>query len=185
MLQALIVVLLLVASPAWAQFSHAPPSNCASGTQTPWWNGTAWSCNTITAIGGGLPAGALVMVLTPPCPVGFVEEASLAGKFVLGTTTAAADAGQTGGADTITQVITHTHPVTDPGHAHNQQRHSATTGALTGIVTAPDTSSATVAAMGPNTASATTGVTTSAPAGAVASIDNRPAFVKVIWCKKT
>jgi hypothetical protein len=72
-------------------------------------------------------------------------------------------------ADVINHV--HTVVVSDPGHAHAQQRHSATTGALTGITTAPDTSSATPAAMGPNTASATTGITasTQAPAGGKAT----------------
>lgn len=146
---------------------------------------TAWESSVAPAASvGGVPVGAIFAFLGP-CPIGYTEEATLNGRMPLGTLAANLDVGTTGGADTITGVINHTHPVTDPGHAHNQQRHSATTGALTGIVTAPDTSSSTVAAMGPNTASATTGITTANPVGGVASIDNRSAFTRVIWCKKT
>lgn len=56
--------------------------------------------------------------------------------------------------------------------------------AVSGVVR--DTSSNTVVNDARDTATATTGITatTNNPAGGVASIDNRPAFVKVIFCKK-
>ena len=72
---------------------------------------------------------------------------------------------ETGGAKTVTltsaEMPSHTH-VQDAhthvqdAHAHNQQRHGTTTGGLTGITTAPDTSSSNPTSMGPNTASTTT-----------------------------
>ena len=147
-----------------------------------------FGCNTISAVGGdSIPAGALFAFLGVSCPVGYVEETALAGKFPLGTLAANLDVGTTGGQDTITQVITHTHPVnvTDPGHTHLTQRYPTTTGGSSGFTN--DTSmSGTLADNTLPTKTATTGVTaaSTAPAGAVASIDNRPAFARVLWCKK-
>ena len=68
-----------------------------------------------------------------------------------------------------TQVLNHTHPVTDPGHAHTQRRHATTTGSLSGLVTAPDTSSSNPQTLGPTTSVDVTGVTTQNPAGGVAT----------------
>lgn len=120
-------------------------------------------------------------------------EAYAAGRALVGVDTADADwdtGGETRGAKTvastgtvsqptfagnaITDVINHTHPVniTDAGHVHTQRYHAATTGGLSGPVTAPDTSSNTPTNYGLTTASATTGITatTSNPAGGVAAI---------------
>ncbi len=100
----------------------------------------------------------------------------------------------------FTEVISHTHAVniTDPGHAHGQQVRNTSTAGTAG---AQGANTANNAAAG-TTVSATTGIsaTTSAPAGGVSSItpagtvsqptftgtqfDNRPAFVKVIFCRK-
>jgi hypothetical protein len=150
--------------------------------------------------GGGLPSGAIVLSLTT-CPTGFTEEASLSGKFVLGTVAGAGDVGTMGGSDTVTSVLNHTHTVnvTDPQHNHTQNAHThvvtsqtATTGSATsyehGVL---DTSSAEAEATevtGSTTATnvaAATGITASTanPAGGVASIDNRPAFLRVIFCR--
>lgn len=90
-------------------------------------------------------------------------------------------------------VINHTHPVNDPGHTHDQMRHATTTGALTGIVTAPDTSSSSPQIMGPTTGSRTTGVTTQNPAGGVAayshsahdSVSNLPPFYALAFIMRT
>ena len=149
---------------------------------------------------GGLPSGAIVLSLAA-CPSGFTEEQSLSGKFVLGTVNGAGNVGTTGGSDDITTVLNHTHTVsvTDPTHNHTQNAHThvvtsqtATTGGATsyehGVL---DTSSAEAEATevtGGTTATnnaAATGITASTanPAGGVASIDNRPAFVRVIFCK--
>ena len=102
-------------------------------------------------------------------------------------------AGVTGGAATHTHaahtgVINHTHPVTDPGHAHVEQQNSATTGGLTGWG-ARDTSTNTAAATGYSTQSATTGVTTANPAGGVASLthdapNHEPPFYALAYIQK-
>lgn len=142
--------------------------------------------------GGGVPAGAIVLIVSGSCATtlgaGWTEETSLNGKFVLGTVETSADIGGTGGQDSVTSVLNHTHAVnvTDPGHTHLTQRYPTATGGSSGFTI--DTSmSGTPANNTLPTASATTGITASTvnPAGGVASIDNRPAFVKVIFCRKT
>jgi hypothetical protein len=92
------------------------------------------------------------------------------GRFLLSADTA----GVTGGSSTHTHaahtgVINHTHPVTDPGHAHVENSNNATTGPLRGWGAA-DTSTNTSTATGYSTDSATTGITTANPAGGVASL---------------
>ena len=179
------------------------------------YNGASWS-----EVGGGgsaVPTGSIVLIEAGACPSGYTEVSALNGRTLVGTLDANANVGTTGGADSITpagtngaptftgtpfsSVINHTHPVTDPGHTHVITSQTATTGSATsyehGVI---DTSSADTEAS-EVTASATTGVTTSNPAGGVASItpagtnsapvftgtafDNRSAFLRVIACKKT
>jgi len=77
---------------------------------------------------------------------------------------------ETGGAKTVTLTATEM-----PAHTHNQQRHGTATGGLTGITTAPDTSSSVPTAMGPATASAGSG-------GAHA---NLPPYIVVYMWKRT
>ena len=96
-----------------------------------------------------------------------------AGRMLVGL-----DAGQTefdtveetGGAKTVTLTATEM-----PAHTHNQQRHGTATGGLTGLTTAPDTSSSNPTAMGPATASAGSG-------GAHA---NLPPYIVVYMWKRT
>lgn len=99
-------------------------------------------------------------------------------------------AGQTGGSSTHTHaahtgVINHTHPVTDPGHVHAQQRFPTATGGSTGFTV--DTSMSGTQAAANNTASSTTGLTTNNPAGGVASLthdspEHLPPFITVrVW----
>lgn len=138
--------------------------------------------------GGGLPAGGVVLVVSGTCAAtlgaGWAEETTLAGRFVLGTLAANSDIGATGGQDSISQVLNHTHPVSDPGHVHLTQRYPTATGTSSGFTI--DTSmSGTLADNTQPVKSVVTGVTTTNPAGGVASIENRPAFAKVIFCKKT
>ena len=104
----------------------------------------------------------------------------------------------------FSSVINHTHTVsvTDPGHTHTYKSQTATTGSVTSYEHgAIDTSSAS-ANEGGVVDSSTTGITASTanPAGGVASItpagtintpsftgasaDQRPAYLKVIFCKK-
>jgi hypothetical protein len=135
---------------------------------------------------GGLPSGVVVMTLTS-CPATFTEVSALSGKFVLGTVAGNGDVTTTGGSDTITDVINHTHSVSvnDPGHSHLTQRYPTATGGSSGFTI--DTSmSGTLADNTLPVKSSTTGITagTANPAGGVASIDNRPSFVKVIFCSK-
>lgn len=147
-------------------------------------------CSADQSSGGGLPSGAVVLILSGSCPAtlgaGWTE-AALGGKFLLVTTNGAGDIGGTGGQDTVTSVINHTHGVNvnDPQHAHVENNNSATTGGLAGWA-ARDTSTSTPVATGYSTAAAATGITatTNNPAGGVASVDNRPSFVRVILCQK-
>lgn len=156
---------------------------------------------------GGLPSGAIILSLTS-CPSGFSEVASLSGKFPLGTTNAAGDVTTTGGTDTISSIVNHTHTVqvTDPGHGHTQNAHNHTqdphshgmaegqtdgagtlmdrSNAASATTTTTDAATATNQASTATNQSNTTGITASSqnPAGGVANFDNRPAFVKVIFC---
>lgn len=71
--------------------------------------------------------------------------------------------------DAHTGVINHTHPVTDPGHTHLTQRYPTATGGSSGFTI--DTSmSGTLADNTLPTKTATTGISTSNPAGGVASL---------------
>lgn len=133
--------------------------------------------------GGSVPIGAIVFVISGSCPAGYAEVAALNGRMPVGTLAANANVGTTGGSDSITTVLNHTHPVTDPGHIHQTQRYPTATGTSSGFTI--DTSmSGTLADNTLPVKSATTGVTTNNPAGGVASIDNRSAFVRVIACQK-
>lgn len=97
---------------------------------------------------------------------------------------------ETGGAQTHTHaahsdVINHTHPVTDTGHVHPEQApSSASAGALKfGI----DTNASGSQAAGIDTASAVTGVTTTNPVGGVAELTHDsssslpPYLVVAVW----
>jgi hypothetical protein len=157
-----------------------------------------------------VPAGIIVLSLTT-CPVGFTEETSLNGKFVLGTLNANGNVTGTGGVDSVTPtgtvaapviswpagvptytgtpfsgVINHTHTVTSVG--------SSASGGATNLTGASDTSSTTATAANPaggvasitpaGTVAWPAGVpTNTAPAFTGASQENRPAFVRVIFCK--
>jgi hypothetical protein len=102
--------------------------------------------------GPGLSPGAVVLIVSGTCSTtlgaGWTEEASLNGKFVLGTVAAGSDIGGTGGVDSIT----------------------ATTSA---------------ANVGATKIGTTTSTATLKAHTHTVQFDNRPAFVKVIFCKKT
>lgn len=153
-----------------------------------------------------IPTDSILLIKSGTCPTGFVEDTSLENKTLLGTLVANADVGTTGGSDNITptgsvssisDILNHTHAVniTDPGHTHLTQRYPTATGSSSGFTI--DTSmSGTLADNTLPTKTNTTGITASSnnPAGGVASItptftgnsfDNRSAFIKVIFCRKT
>lgn len=184
---------------------------------------SASSTNTWTEVpsntGGGssLPAGCILMWhgLIEDIPSGFAlcdganGTPDLRSKFVKGAA-AAAEAGDTGGAAThthadhashthaYTQIVNHTHPVTDPGHTHviTELRDATTGGSTTNIALTADTSSTIGTKV---TGSRTTGVTTTDPAGGVASgttagpsaalthaaANSEPAFYTVLFIMKT
>lgn len=146
-----------------------------------------WSSYTTSAGSGGVPTGAIFLILAGTCPATYTEQSELAARTLVGTVAANLDVGTTGGSDSITQVLNHTHTVdvTDPGHSHVTQRFPTTTGGSSGF-TADTSMSGTPTANTLTTASGTTGITatTQAPGGGVSSIDNRSAFTKVIFCRK-
>jgi hypothetical protein len=120
-----------------------------------------------------------------------------AGKMLVGLDSGDADfdtAEETGGAKTHTHaahtgIITHTHPITDPGHVHDEYRNSATTGGLDGWA-AGDTSTNTPLITGYDTGSKVTGVTVNAPVGAVSeythdSPSHLPPYIVVYMWKRT
>ena len=165
--------------------------------------------------GAGVPAGTIVVSLATCAAgyeeatelAGKTLVGTLAANKDVGTTGGADDITPAGtnSAPTFTgtpftSIIDHTHPVTDPGHTHLTQRYPTATGGSSGFTI--DTSmSGTLADNTLPTKTATTGVTTANPVGGVASItpagtvaaptftgtqfDNRSAFIRVIFCRKT
>lgn len=144
---------------------------------------------------------------------GWAEETTLNGKFALGTLAASSDIGNTGGNDNITPAGTnsaptftgdaltsHTHTYTEvPNHVHVQNVNTGTTGGSNGygVDTSTNGSGATAISTANPTGGVATGTTagpsvTLTPSGTVSTpaftgtqFDNRSAFVKVIFCKKS
>lgn len=185
-----------------------------------------------TGAGGSLPAGCILMWhgLLGDIPGGFVlcdgtnGTPDLRDKFVKGTA-ADTDPGTTGGNlthahanhashnHTYSEIVNHTHPVTDPGHTHTQNAHNhvitsqtATTGSATsyehGVLdtTSAETEATEVTANATAVnQNATTGVTTENPSGGVAqgttngpsatlshdSVNHEPPYYTVAFIMKT
>ena len=148
------------------------------------------------ADGAGIPAGVIAMWagLVANIPAGWLlcngqnGTPDLRDRFIKGSDTP----GTTGGAASHSHaahsgVINHTHPVTDPGHTHLQQRLPTATGAVASFTV--DTSMSGTPAAANATGSATTGVTTANPAGGVASlthdsVSNEPAYYALAFIQK-
>lgn len=91
-------------------------------------------------------------------------------------------------------IVNHTHGITDPGHTHTIASQTATTGGASSWEHgAIDTSSAAAETL--PSGSNTTGITATGnpqsggaanytPAGTISAVDNRSAFVRVIFCSK-
>lgn len=127
------------------------------------------------------PVGYILMSAVNTNPATFLGYGTWAtwgaGRFVLGTDT---QAETLAGSSTHTHadhtgVPNHTHPVTDPGHVHAQQRLPTATGAVASFTV--DTSMSGTPAAANNTASATTGVTTANPAGGAAQTHDSPSHL--------
>lgn len=153
--------------------------------------------NTWSAIGGGgavLPVGVIVPIVSGACPVGFAEETTLNGKTLVGTLTANGNIGTTGGADTITPTMadhaSHTHTYTDvPAHTHTQASQTATTGGVSswehGAIDTSSTAAETLTTGSTGVAQGTTAGPSATLTHTGTPFDNRSAFARVIFCKKT
>ena len=197
------VILLVAGGTALAQFQLSP-GTCGSGTAQRW-NGTAWTCETIPA--GGLPAGAVVLIDSGTCPSGYAEDSALSGKTLFGTVAANSDVGTTGGADTITPAgavawpagvpaFTGTSSTAIVNHVHIYTSQTATTGSASSYEHGAIDTSSTAAEASIPTNNPTGGVASYTPAGTIAwpagtpaftgtNFDNRSAFARVIFCKKS
>lgn len=137
-----------------------------------------------------IPAGVVVMV-TSSCPVGFSELATTNGRMLVGTLAINANVGTTGGSDNVTPTFTgnalanHAHELPFQfGSATNMRQIAAATFG-TGTSRAATSQQAHTA----NTTSAAVAlsqaVSGGTPAGTISAIDNRSAFIRVIFCIKT
>lgn len=133
----------------------------------------------------------LAVVSTSPATLlgGGTWQQIAGGRVLVGQTGGDADfdtAEETGGAKTVTlqtsELPSHNHGVTDPGHVHAQQRFPTATGGSTGFTV--DTSMSGTQAAANNTASATTGITTQ-NAGGGAAHENMPPYLVVYMWKRT
>jgi len=134
-----------------------------------------------------IPAGTVIMVTTT-CPSGFSEVAQANGRMPLGTLAANGNAGTTGGADNVTPVFTGTPLAT---HAHELPFQISSTTQIRQIAVAafgtgssrPATAQQTHTANTTNAAVALSqAVGAGTPAGTIAAIDNRSAFIRVVFC---
>lgn len=133
--------------------------------------------------GGGVPAG-MIAAFNAACPSGWTELTAARGRVIVGVPASGTLAATVGTALTdaqdksvtptftgtpFTDIINHTHPVTDPGHTHviTELRDATTGGVTTNIALTADTSSTIGTKV---TGSRTTGITTANPVGGVASI---------------
>lgn len=174
-------------------------------------SGTAWTDTSAAA--SGPPSGFIGMIASGSCPSGYGEVSALSGSMPYGTVAANGDVGGTGGANSITPTIATltaaaqviTWPVSVP--AFTGAALAATTFAIpTGSGSFKGSSTggfSTVGAAAPGSTGATTSKSPGTPAGTVAwpasvptnagsnvtgtlsSFDNRPSFVKVIFCSKS
>lgn len=159
---------------------------------------TGYSQTNHTHPGGSeaFPVGSVFLSVVSTDPASLLGygtwQAFGAGRMLLGWDTGDTDEA-TGGATTHTHaahsgVLSHSHNVTDPGHAHVENSNNATTGPLRGWGAA-DTSTNTSTATGYSTASATTGLTVdSAGSGAEYTHDSpshMPPYVIVRMWKRT
>lgn len=163
---------------------------------------------------GASPAGTLRIITTGTCGTGWTENSAMDGKIIIGTLAANGNVGSTGGNDSITptvasltaaaqvfsgtpfsNVINHTHAVTVTYNAQGGTTaattgtHSMTstaTGGSARALTSGDVVSATTANPAGGVASITPAGTNAASSvsGTLNSFDNRPAFVRVIFCVK-
>lgn len=145
--------------------------------------------------GGGeaFPVGSVFIAVVSTNPATLLGygtwSAFAAGRMLVGLDAADVDfdtVEETGGSKTHTltesEIPSHTHTVTDPGHTHVENSNNATTGGLRGWAAA-DTSTNTPTATGYSTASAQTGITLGATGGGAAHNNLPPYIVCYMWLR--
>lgn len=161
-----------------------------------------------------VPRGTILLMSTA-CPGGYVEVTALNGAMPLGTIAANNDVGTTGGTNTITPTVASLtaaaqtvnsltaaaqgftgDPTTVPAlgagtlaDSTSGSTHKLFTSSASGVSAATltgSTAAGTLTPLGHNANSAVTGtMNSSAVTGTLNSFDNRPAYVKVIFCQKS
>lgn len=174
-------------------------------------DGLSW----LTVGGGGssVPQGSILLILSGACPTGFEEATELNGQTLVGTLAANKDVGTTGGNDSITPAGTnsgtaiadhasHTHTYTqvvNHTHGFTNVRGATTGGATTarGFTEGNDTSSTVTTQLTADPGGGVASGTTAGPGAALTHTvstqpvfagtpaDNRSAFTRVIFCRKT
>lgn len=136
------------------------------------------------ASSGSVPSGMIAM-FAAACPAGWLRFTALDNAFPYG----GSSYGTTGGNNSITlsvaQLPAHNHTITDPGHTHTETAWDGEGGG--GPQEWPEmqlTAGQTLSNSQAQTASATTGITQTNNTGSGNSIDIRPSYVTVVWCKK-
>jgi hypothetical protein len=191
------------------------PASCADGQVLKYSTGAYSCQNDDTGSGASLPAGAIVLIISGTCPSGFAEETALDARFLLGTLAANSDVGTTGGANSVTPAGTVSQPTFTgdalAAHSHGPGTLAADS-ATTGISVAAHSTAATGTSGGGSrfanagaaahtvtdnghthaVSGSTQSVSAGTPSGTVSqptftgnSQDNRPAFTRVIFCRKT
>lgn len=174
----LLLILILVLLP---RLSYSQPATPCIPNNGSWTVGTSsvqfYVCSsdglTWLTVNSSIPSGLVTLIYSGTCPTGWTEVSELNGKTLIGTISANKDVGTTGGNDTITSVI---------NHSHTLATGTGTTGNFSQVIGTVDTSSG---GNGGTPTQTSLGTLTSSTVNGVASIDNRSAFVKVIFCRKT
>jgi hypothetical protein len=151
--------------------------------------------------------GMIVMITSGTCAPGFAEAAELNGFMVRGTVAANGNVGTTGGSDTVTPAGTVSQPTFTgnllAGHLHIFTGAALGTHTHTAVSTVPLPHLVNSTTGPPGVAEVMNPVSAGVPAGSLSTVsagtpsgivsrptftgaplDNRPAFVNVIFCKK-
>ena len=197
------LLFLVLLFPTFTTYANCVPSTgvWTIGTSTATLGVCAADGSTVVNIGGGgsLPSG-MIAAFNAACPAGWTELIAARGRVIIGVPAAGTLAGTVGTAltdlqdkthsHTYTDVVNHTHSVTDPGHTHLTQRYPTATGGSSGFTI--DTSmSGTLADNTLPTKAGTTGITVGNPAGGVASgttstraTSDVIAYIQLRYCTK-
>lgn len=200
-----ILLSLFITATASQQTVTTDIPRCANG-QSPIFNTATgkYDCITPVAPTFAVPVGAVLMFDTGTCPSGYTEVTALNGRVPIGTLAANANAGTTGGADTVTPAGTISQPVFTgnalTGHAHElpmqlvsgtSRRYLASTvfgtgtsRAAQGTATGTANTTSAAVALSQSVSAGTPSGSVSQPTFTGAQLDNRSAFIRCIFCRK-